>query len=446
MALPQRFHPQQAMVLPTITAGPDAMVRGPKRMGLTVMAVFLVAFFGWGAIAPLAGGAFAPGVISPDGSVRTVQHLEGGIVAELYVREGTEVAAGTPLVALARVAEEANVAALMEQRRARLAEAARLEAELHGRDSVDFPSELAADPEGAAATLAEQRVFDARQAMLDARRDELRQQVQQLTEQITGFTAQVTSATDQLALIDEEIADKTRLLEQGLALKGDLLRLRRAAAEIGGFKGEYIAAIAQARQQIGQAEIQLLALDAERMQEVSQRATVVRTELGNIEQTLAAGRDILDRTVITAPIAGIVNNLRFRTQGGVIRPGEPILDIVPTEEKLVIDVLVNPTDIDLVEPGMNALVHLTALSNRSTPRLDGLVSRVSAERIIDEQTGAAHYNARVEVERSALVEIGDPRLTVGMPAEVIIVSRERTMLNYLLQPLTDALRRAGREA
>jgi HlyD family type I secretion membrane fusion protein len=445
MAVPQTYRPQRYFDSPLISATPAAMVRGPARLGVWVIGLFVAVFFGWGAVAPLAGGAFAPGTIAPDGSVRTVQHLEGGIVGEFFVKEGDRVEAGAPLLALEKVAGEATVTALMDRRRARLAESARLEAELMGQYSIDFPAELLSDPAAAPAIEAEHRIFIARTAMLSSKRSELEQGIRQLEEQINGFEAQVASAEEQLRLIRQEIADKKTLLDQGLTPKAEFLRLKRGEAEILGFRGQNKAAIAQARQQIGQTRIELLGLDAERMQEVSLRAGEIRTELSDIEQTLAAQRDVLKRTVIDAPVAGVVNNLRIKTKGGVVMPGEPILDIVPTEEKLVINVQIKPDDIDVVEAGMTALVHLTALSGRTTPRLAGQVTSVSAERIIDERTGQAHFTARVEVERHALKAIGDPKLSVGMPAEVVIVSKERTMMNYLLQPLTDALRRAGRE-
>lgn len=442
----ERYHGNRLLPeAPRIEMGPATMVRAPARLGIGVIAAICGAFFVWGAWAPLAGGAIAPGAISPDGSVRTVQHLEGGIVAELYVKDGSRVEAGTPLLALERIAAEAGVTALADRRRARLAEQARIDAELAGKDAIHFPADLTGDADGAAAMTAEQRIFEARRTMIDARRDELGQQIQQLQEQIGGYEAQVASATDQLALIGEEVSDKDTLLKMGLAPKADLLRLRRAAAELGGFKGQYTAAIAAARQQIGQAKVQLLALDAERMQEGSQRASEIRTELNDIDQSLAARRDVLNRTVITSPVAGIVNNMRIKTKGGVVGPGAPILDIVPTDEKLVIDVAVSPMDIDQVEVGMPALVHLSALAERALPRVEGVVTEVSAERLVDPRSGQGHYLVRIEVAHSALVAIGDPRLSVGMPAEAIIVSKERTMVEYLMEPIMDALRRAGRE-
>jgi HlyD family secretion protein len=424
---------------------PKSMVRGPKRLGLLVIATFVAGFGLWGSLAPLAGGAVARGSIAPDGSVRTVQHLEGGIVDEIFVKDGDFVEVGAPLLALRRVSSQADVEMLLDRRRVRLAEAARLEAELLGAAEIAYPQELVDDPGGAEVIAAEARVFRSRQAMRSARERVLRQRAGQLEEQIVGFEAQVASALAQFDLLQEEISDKSYLVDQGLTPKAELSRLQRSAAEIEGFRGEYIASIAQARQRIGETEIELVALESEWLEGASRRASEVRSELAEIDQQLAARRDVLDRTMITAPVSGVVNHLRTRTVGGVLAAGQDILDLVPTEEKLVIDVQVSPGDIDVVKIGLPAVVHLTALSGRRSPRVDGTVKTVSADLFHDDATGRTYYVARVEVERSALRAVGAQSLTVGMPAEVVIVAEERTVAGYLIRPLVDAIWRAGRE-
>lgn len=424
---------------------PAELIRGPRRIGFAVIATFFGAFGLWGYTAPLAGGAIAQGAIAPDGSVRSVQHLEGGMVETIFVRDGDRVRPGMPLIALRRVQSQADVEALLDRRRARLAEAARLDAELSGASAVDYPDLLQQDAAASAVMEAESLILTARDAITTARKQMLRQRIVQLEEQIVGFAAQQRSALAQIALYEEEIADKSTLYAQGLTPKMEMLRLEREAAQLRGFRGEYDAAIAQARQQIGETELELLAADAERMEKVALRAGEVRSELAELGQELAARQDVLTRTVLTAPVEGVVSNLRIKTLGGVIGAGEVVLDIVPTEEKLVLDVEVTPVDIDVVEVGMEALVHLTALSSRVTPRITGTVVAVSAERISDPKTNRAYFLARVEVDADDVAALGDAELTVGMPAEVVIVAKERTMFDYLAQPFVDALRRAGRE-
>lgn len=424
------------------TAPRDA-TRGPRRAGLLVIASFALVFGGWSALAPLAGGAVASGRIAPDHSVRTVQHLEGGLVREIFVKEGEVVPAGAPLLALEDVASLADLEMLLDRRRARMAEAARLAAELARMDSIFFPSELRA--EGADVIAAEQQIFEAHRKMRQAQKQALKQRIEQLNEQILGLRAQSASTEVQFDLIQEEIADKSALVKKGLAPKFELSRLRRTAAELEGQRGEYMASIAQARERIGETEVQLLTLDAEWVQEASQRLSEIRSELAEIDQQLTARRDVLKRTVVTAPVPGIVNNLRLKTEGGVLSPGEDILDLVPTEERFVIEVQVSPVDIDAVKVGLPAVVHLTALAGKSSPRLTGQVTAVSADLIFDEASRTSHYTAKVEVPVEESEMFSKALLTVGMPVEVIVVSEERTVIAYLLKPLVDAMRRAGRE-
>lgn len=431
--------------LAPVDAGPNEAVRGPRRIGFVVILAFIAIFGVWGGFAPLAGGAFAPGTIAPFGSVRTIQHFEGGIIERILVRDGDPVEPGDPLLELKSVASASEVAALLDRRRAKAAEAARLEAELIGAREIDFPPELLADAAAASTMAAESRILRARDTMIDARKKMLGQRIEQLEQQILGYSAQVQSTALQLDLVNEELSDKSQLLSQGLTPKVELLRLQRDAAQIKGFEGEYLASIAAARQQIAEAETELLAIDAERMEQVSEKAGAIRGELAEIEQVLEARRDVLARTIVTAPVAGVVNNLRVKTEGGVIGSGQAILDIVPTEEKLVIDAMITPMDIDKVEVGMESHVQLPAVASRKTPQVTGIVTNVSAETVTDRYTGQPHYLARVEVAQSELETANVEGLLVGMPAYVIIVSEERTMMQYLLQPFTDALWRAGRE-
>ncbi|WP_068111569.1 HlyD family type I secretion periplasmic adaptor subunit [Tropicimonas marinistellae] len=437
-------YPSPALPAAVTAKTPRDAVRGPRRVGMFIILLFLAGFGGWGGFAPLAGGTYAHGTIVPYGSVRTVQHLEGGIARKILVQNGDVVEVGTPLIEMKQTAPEAEVAALTDRYRARAAEAARLEAELSGAATVTFPAELSADPDAVEVIAAERRIMGARIEMIAARKHMLRQQIQQLEQQITGYVAQLDSSNAQLDLVLEEIADKQKLLDQGLTPKVEMLRLKREAAQIGGYTGQYTAAIAAARQSINEAEVELKVIDAERMEAISQRAGQIRGELAEIEQQLEARRDVLARTVVTAPVSGVIANLRIKTEGGVIGAGQPVLDIVPTQEKLVIEANVSPQDIDLVKNGMEVHVQFSALSTRSVSKVNGIVTEVSADTQRDQVNGG-YYSARVEVAQSEIDEAGATDIQVGMPAEVLIVAHERTMLQYVMQPFTDALWRAGRE-
>jgi HlyD family secretion protein len=421
----------------------------PYRGGVLLMSAFLGGFAVLGATVPIAGGAVAPGVVSPDGSRRTVQHLEGGIIANLAVRDGDQVEAGQTLLVLESVQARAAVNAQQNQYLTLRATQARLRAEQANMPEIELPEDLAdamSSRETALIVGAQRALFQTRRAAHASRLAVLRQRIEQSREGIAGLEAQVRSANDQLAFIADELEGKEILLRRGLVPRPEVLRLRRAQAEIEGRRGEYRGNIARLAQQIGEAEMQMLGLEAERADQISQQLDQVRAELATVTERLLASRDVLARTVVTAPVPGTVVGLRFRNLEAVVRPGEAILDIVPSEELLLVDARVAPTDIDVVHAGMAAQLRFTAFSGRNLPRLEGVVRTVSADRMTDEATRQPYYLARVEVGREALEALGaDAELRPGMPAEVLIVRRERTMLDYLLEPLRDAFRRSFRE-
>jgi HlyD family secretion protein/epimerase transport system membrane fusion protein len=417
--------------------------------GVIIVTVLVAAFGGWAATAPLAGGAVAPGVISPDSSRKTIQHLEGGIIGEIMVQDGDFVQAGQPLVTLEDTLARASYEIMLHQYQGLVATMARLTTEQLGRKTISFPEELLgaeADPEVRDILELQRQLFATRNIALESRKRVLRQRILQIRDQITGLKAQLASSEHRLAIIGEELKDKEYLLDKGLIQKSQVLAVRRAWAEIEGDRGEYQSAIAKSRQQIGEAELELVTLDAIRADEIASELERVRGALAEIRQRLGASEDTLKRTTILAPVTGTVVDLRFKTRGGVILQGAPILDIVPANEDLLIDARVAPTDIDVVHAGLAAKVHLSAFQQRSLPQIEGRVRSVSADSLQDERTGASYYLARVEVDREQLAGLGvDVQLVPGMPAEVLIVTGERTLFGYLLQPFRDIIRRSLRE-
>jgi HlyD family secretion protein/epimerase transport system membrane fusion protein len=424
-------------------------IRGPQRAGFLLIVIFMGGFTLWGLTAKLAGGAIAPGIISPDGSRRTVQHLEGGIIASLKVRDGDKVTANQPLVMLERVQVETVLNSQLNQYYTLLALQARLRAEQNNAREITFPDELRETqlgPELAMIIEGQRTIFATRRAAHEMRREVLAQRIEQSLQQINALEAQAKSAVAQLGFIAQELDDKRHLFSKALIRKPDLLALERAQASIEGERGEYRGMVARAEQQIGETRSQLLQLDAERADQISDQLDKARVELAAVTERVQVSRDVLARTSVTAPISGTVVNLRFKTVGGVIRAGEPIVDIVPDEERLLIEARVSPTDIDVVHPGLAAQVHLTAFSKRAMPRIDGVVRSVSADRLVDPESSTAYYMARVEVDRSEMEQLGSLVVLVpGMPAEVLIVTQERTMIDYLIEPFRDAWRRSFRE-
>jgi HlyD family secretion protein/epimerase transport system membrane fusion protein len=422
-------------------------LRQPARTGYAIIKIFVLGFGSWAALAPLAGGAVAPGIISPSSNRMTVQHLEGGIIRELKVREGDIVAAGQPLIVLDPVQSSATHEALMGQRLSLLARVTRLDAEKMGADSIDFPKELKADGRLKEVAMSQQQIFETRKATHQARKDVLAKKIEQQNQLIAGLDAQARSTQKQLGFIQEETASKMTLVSKGLLPRPEALRLQRGEAELVGKHSEYLAEIDRVRQQIAETQLQILSFDADRLDDVTAEADKVRRELADLEERLRASADVLERTVITAPAAGTVINMKAKTLGGIVQRGEPILEIVPADDVLIVEAHVFPDDIGRVHPGLVAQIHLSAYSSRFLTRIEGRVASVSPDRVTNPNGQQMYYLARVEVDRQKIKrDMPSVELVPGMGAEVVIVTEERTLLQYLFQPLQAALRRGLHES
>ncbi|MBP2231730.1 HlyD family type I secretion membrane fusion protein [Azospirillum agricola] len=409
-------------------------------------------FGAWAALAPLASAAVAPGTVTADSHRKTVQHLDGGIVAELLVRDGDRVVAGQPLIRLDDLESRSTVTLLEGQLWALLAQETRLIAERDEAPAMALPKALAAkaaDPVSAASVAemlgGQERIFASRRASLEGRAVVTRQRIAQLEAQIAGLEAQRKAGGRQLVLIQEETAAVAEMVAKGLERKPRLLALMRQAVELEGVQGDLANRIAQAREGIAQAELEILGLRADQQSEVATELRDVQIRRAEAEEKLAAASIRHGRRDVLAPESGTVMNLRAFAPGAVVAPGEAILDLVPLDDRLVIDARVSPTDIDVVHAGLPAKVVLSAFKSRTTPQLDGAVLRVSADAVTDERTGQPYYQARVAVDAAQLTALRDVHLLPGMPAETLIVTGERTLLRYLTQPIEDSFRKAFRE-
>lgn len=423
-------------------------VRNPARYGMALAYLFIVGGIVWSAAAPMAEGATATGIVSPDGSRRTVQHLEGGIIKELKVRDGDLVRVGDRLVTLQSTQAAALYDLYLEQARTLEATQARLSAEQEDRSDIRFPPDLVASgDERARKIIAGQTLlFNQRRSSLEAQLQILDVRKRQFEEQLSGLRAQVVSVDAQLALTEQEHSVKKSLVDKALLARSETLKLERSKAALDGDRGNFIGQIAEVEQKIGELDTQSMSLKATQSADIADQLEKARASYIDAAERLNASRDVLDRTVITAPVTGKVANLKFKTSGGVIGPGQAILDIVPTNEELLIDARVSPSDIDVVAAGLQATVHLTAYSSRGMPRVTGTVKSVSADRVTDEATGQTYYLARVEVPQSELETLEEGVVMMpGMPAEVLIVTGKRTVLAYLMEPFMAAFRRGLRE-
>ena len=417
--------------------------------GLAVIALFFIVGGGWAATAPLSGAVIAPGVVNPKGSRQTIQHLEGGIISRIYVRDGDRVAKGDILIGLEGVSAHAEAETLTSRLRTLAAREARLRAERGDLADIPFDHQALAEPQGPdvqAVIDQERHQLATRRASDASRRAILERREAQLEQQILGSERQLVGVRHQMALIEEEIESVSKLLERGLERKPRLLALKRSQAELLGTEGELIARIARIREAIGETGLQIINLRTERSVEIDAELAKTQSDRIEVEKQLRESLDRLSRTDLTAPVDGVVVNLRFKTPGGVIRPGEAVLDMVPSDDELIIDARLAPADIDEVHPGLGAHVTFPSYPQRHHHRIGGKVVHVSADSLDDERTGERFYAAKVKIDRDELVELApDIELLPGLPADVFIATTERTFLDYLLQPFYQSLERSFRE-
>ena len=424
-------------------------LRGTGRFGLAIVALFFVVGGGWAATMPLSGATIASGVVSPEGSRRTVQHLEGGIIGEIRVREGDAVRKGDILFVLKDMAAQATVDTLASRLANLAAKEARLQAERSDAETIRWDHPALADRVNANITLAiDQQVNEllTRRASDASRKAILGQQVAQLEDQISGYEKQLESIRRQNALIAEELRDVEGLYRQGYERKARVLALQRAEAEMLGTEGDLLSRVAAAREAIGEARLKIANLKIERLEQVDQELTEVQASRIEVEKQIQESLDRLSRTAIVAPADGIIMDLRFKTPGGVIRAGEPVVDIVPDHDELIIEARVAPRDIDTVHAGQAAYVMFPSFPQRTMHRIAGDVTYVSADAFHDERAGQSYFSARVKVDPAVLAaEAPGIRLSPGMPAEVYIRTVERTLLEYLAQPVLQVAERTFRE-
>ena len=425
---------------------------GPLMLAGALVCVFFAGFGGWAAYAPLTSAAVAPGSIGLDARRKTVQHLEGGILAKLHVAEGDRVEAGQLLLVLDDTIARSTLDLLQGQFIDLMAQRARLEAEQTGADALARPAELdlvASQPRVVQAMNAQSALLQSRRTAYRSRAEILESKVQKLQEQIKGFDAQERSLRRQFELVQAETEPVRDLIARGLERAPKLLALQREAARIEGVLGEVAARRSEAGVLIGETRLMRLELDAQLQNQIAGELSTITSRIADMTPRLNAAKDKLARLEVRAPVAGTVITLARHTIRGVIGPGQPILDIVPADLDLLIEARVSPVEIDVVRPGLDAEVRLTAYSARTTPTVPGTVVHVSADLLSDPSNGLPYYSVHVRLSPDAARFAPDVNLTdlyPGMPVEVMVVTGRSTVLNYLMQPITDVIARAFRES
>lgn len=422
--------------------------RGAVLGGLLTIAATFGGFGTWAALAPLNSAVVAHGTVMVDTNHKAVQHLEGGIVRELLVRDGDVVTAGDVLIRLDPTRADANLAIVQGQLDAARALEARLSAERDGADRIGFPETLtgrADDPTVAAIMAQEELVFRSRREARDGQTSILRQRIAQAREQISGLESQRRWNSQQIRLLNDELAGLRSLYEQGYAPRTRILALEREVARLEGESGGHAGDVARIEQSVGEAELQILQLTKSFHEEVATGLSRVHGEILDLTERLTASEDMVRRLDIRAPASGVVANLAVHTVGAVLAPGVTTMEIVPLQDRLVIEAQVLPTDIDDVRAGLPAEVRFVAFVQRTTPPVPGTVISVSPDRIVDQRSGTAFFLARILVGEDDLKLLGGLQILPGMPVDVMIETAERTALDYLVAPLANVFRYSMRE-
>lgn len=437
---------------PTARADPAS---APPRLGAvawfgnTIVAVFILGLGTWSVFAPLSSAAIASGIVAPETSRKTIQHLEGGIVKRILVRNGQRVSAGQVLITLDDTRPRTERAALWAQYWDARLRQARLLAEQRDSDRIALPADslaIASQDRVVREILAGQRkILRTRLAVRRSEATIFRRRAAEIQDEIAGLTAQRTAIRDQRELLDREISAVLPLVNKKLERKSRLLQLQRQAAGLRGALGETDAQISQAGQNLNESQAQFLKFESDRQDEIAQRLRDTGTEALRLSERLRAVDDQLARTEIRAPLGGIVANLRVHTIGGVIGAGEPLLDLVPGKDRLVVTVHVRPDDINVVHPGLPARLHLLPYDQRRVPLLAGRVTYVSADRVAGQNGDEPYYEATIRLDAKQLAALKDVSLLPGMPVQAMIETGRSTAAVYALRPLIDSFGRAFRE-
>jgi HlyD family secretion protein len=430
------------------TKGARHSIRQHLVVGLSVVVLLAGGLGGWASTAQISGALIAPGSIVVESNVKKVQHPTGGVVGELRAHDGDVVKAGDVVVRLDDTVTKASLAIVTKNLDGLWARAARLEAEQRGLDKLTFPPMLtsrAKDPEVAAIMASETKLFDVRVNGRAGQKSQLRERIVQLNEEISGLTAQEKAKDQEIDLVEKELTGVRDLYDKHLVQLSRLTTLERDRARLAGERAQYIASRAQAKGKITETELQIIQVDKDVVSDVSKDLRETNDKIGEFVERKVTAEDQLRRVDIRAPQDGMVLQSSVHTVGGVITAGDAIMLIVPQSDDLLVEAKVNPQDIDKLQLGQKTLLRLSAFNQRTTPELNGVVTRVSPDTTTDQRTGQSYYTIRVSMPADEIARLGDVKLIPGMPVEAFVQTGDRTLLSYLIKPLSDQLMRAFRE-
>lgn len=419
-----------------------------RRIGMMILLVTFGGALVWSWLAPLSSAVVASGMVKVDSNRKRIQHQEGGVVKDILVRDGSQVKAGDVLIRLDETRAGASQGVLQTQYDAALALQARLTAERDNADTITWPPELEArkdDPNTAELLDAQQSQFRARKASLIGQLSILDKQISAKKSEIFGLDGQRSAKESQLSSLQVELKGLDGLMAQGMVEKTKYRNLEREIAHLEGQRGEHVSEIAAAHSQIGERELQKFQIRKSFHEDVTEELRKVQTDVYDYMQRMEAAQFVLSQTELKSPVDGTVTDLRAHTVGGVVAPGELLLEIVPANDRLIVEARVSPQEIDRIRIGLTAGIKLSAFDQRALPEIEGTVTYLSADIVEDQRTGQAYFLTRVEVSEAQLARLGGLQVLPGMLAEVFVRTGERTFIEYLLRPITASFDRAWRE-
>jgi HlyD family secretion protein len=395
----------------------------------------------------MSGAIISSGSLMVESNIKKVQHPSGGVAKALLVDEGSRVNAGDLLVQLDETVAQANLSAVTKNLWELEARRARLQAERDGHANLTFPEELTSlsDPAATAIVSGERRFFQLRREASEGQKRQLNEQISQVNEEIGGMEDQLNAKKQESELVATELVGVEQLWEQRLVSLSRLSALQREAARLLGERGQLTASAAQAKGKISETELKILQIDQDFRSNVAKELADVRAKYAETFEKKVAARDQTDKLELRAPQAGVVHDLTIHTRGGVIAPGETIMTIVPDTDSLIVETHVAPQDIDQIKLGQSAMLRFTNFNQRTTPEIDGEVSRIGADISRDDKTSSTYFVVRITIGHDQMKKLGNARLVPGMPVEVFIRTGDRTVLSYLMKPLADQTHRAFRE-
>lgn len=426
-------------------------IPGIRRLvlfGFASIFLFFGTFGVWATLSPLEGASIAIGVVTVDSQRKTVQHLEGGIIKKITITEGEKVKKGQTLIQLDNTQAKSELEQLISRQRNAIARETRLIAERDNAEKMTFDENLIAqknDPRVKELLINQQRIFEARRNFSASQKEIINKQLAQNQAELNGQKKRLWIEKKRLINIKKEVESNRKLIEKGFISKNQVLRLEREENQILGSLSQMRSNVNRLSQNVAENKAQLKEQELELIKDVVEGLRDSRQERYELEERIAAAKDVLKRTTVSAPLDGTVLNLKVFSEDGVISPGQTLLDIVPINERMLIEARVNPSDIDQITQGMKAQIRLTALNMRNIKPMKGKILTISADRLIDDQTGEAYYLARVAFSDNIQKNRKDITLYPGMQAEVLLLTNARTPLEYLTKPLTESLNRAFRE-